>query len=85
METLFSGSLGGILPLVAVTGTVFALVTQIIILILLMVASAFISGSEVAYFSLTPGDLEELEHSKSKKASTVLNLLSAQLAVVRSR
>ena len=73
METLFSGSLGGILPLVAVTGTVFALVTQIIILILLMVASAFISGSEVAYFSLTPGDLEELEHSKSKKASTVLN------------
>ena len=76
METLFSGSLGGILPLVAVTGTVFALVTQIIILILLMVASAFISGSEVAYFSLTPGDLEELEHSKSKKASTVLNLLS---------
>jgi putative hemolysin len=76
LETLFSGSLGGILPLVAVTGTVFALVTQIIILILLMVASAFISGSEVAYFSLTPGDLEELEHSKSKKASTVLNLLS---------
>lgn len=76
METLFSGSLGGILPLVAVTGTVFALVTQIIILILLMVASAFISGSEVAYFSLTPGDLEELEHNKGKKASTVLNLLS---------
>ena len=71
-----SGSLGGVLPLVAVTGTIFALVTQIIILILLIISSAFVSGSEVAYFSLTPGDLEELEHSKSKKASTVLNLLS---------
>lgn len=71
-----SGSLGGILPLVAVTGTIIALATQIIILILLIIASAFISGSEVAYFSLTPNNLEELEHSKSKKASTVLNLLS---------
>jgi putative hemolysin len=71
-----SGSLGGVLPLVAVTGTIVALVTQIIILLLLIVASAFISGSEVAYFSLTPGDMEELEHSKSKKAATVLNLLS---------
>ena len=76
METLLSGSLGVILPLVVVTGNVVALVTQVVILILLMIASAFVSGSEVAYFSLTPGDLEELEHSKSKKAATALNLLS---------
>jgi putative hemolysin len=71
-----SGSLGGVLPLIAVTGSIIALITQIIILILLIIASAFISGSEVAYFSLTPNDLEELEHSKSKKAATVLTLLS---------
>jgi len=61
---------------VAFTGSIFTLVLQIVLLIMLIFASAFVSGSEVAYFSLTPSDIEELEHSKSKRASTAVKLLS---------
>lgn len=52
------------------------LVAVFIALVILIVASAFISGSEVAYFSLTPNDLEELQHRKGRKAGTALKLLS---------
>jgi putative hemolysin len=43
---------------------------------MLIIASAFISGSEVAYFSLTPTDLEEVQRRKGRSASTALHLLS---------
>ncbi len=71
-----SGFICGIMPTVAVTGSIFTLVLQIVLLILLIFASAFVSGSEVAYFSLTPTDIEELEHSRSRRASTAMKLLS---------
>ncbi len=71
-----SGFVGGIMPSAAVTGSIFTLVLQIFLLIMLIFASAFISGSEVAYFSLTPTDIEELEHSRSRRASTAMKLLS---------
>jgi len=58
------------------TGSPLALVTEIIMLVLLIIASAFISGSEVAYFSLTPTDMEELQHRKGKGPATALRLLS---------
>ena len=58
------------------TGSPLTLVTEIIILVLLIIASAFISGSEVAYFSLTPNDMEELQHRKGKRPATALRLLS---------
>jgi gliding motility-associated protein GldE len=64
------------MPPVAFTGSIFTLVLQIAILIMLIIASAFVSGSEVAYFSLTPTDIEELEHSRSSRASTAMKLLS---------
>jgi len=62
--------------LTAARGFDFAMVAVIICLILLIIASAFASGSEVAYFSLTPGDLEELQHRKTRNASTAVRLLS---------
>ena len=71
-----SCSPAGIFLPTAVSGADFALIPEIIILILLVIASAFISGSEVAYFSLTPGDLEELEHSKKRNGTAALRLLS---------
>jgi putative hemolysin len=71
-----SCSYAGIFLPTAVSGADFALIPEIIILVLLVIASAFISGSEVAYFSLTPGDLEELEHSKKRNGTTALRLLS---------
>lgn len=43
----------------------------IVILLLLLLCSALISGSEVAYFSLTPGELEKL---KEKGYDKVYNL-----------
>ena len=52
------------------------LVTEMIILVLLIIASAFISGSEVAYFSLTPKDMEELQHRKGKRPAAAMKLLA---------
>ena len=46
------------------------------ILILMLIASAFISGSEVAFFSLKPSNVDDLYNNKSKKASDILRLLS---------
>jgi len=76
LETLLSGFICSILPPVAFTGSIFTLVLQVAMLILLMIASAFVSGSEVAYFSLTPTDIEELEHTRNSRAVTAIKLLS---------
>jgi putative hemolysin len=50
---------------------------EAMIVVLLLICSAFISGSEVAFFSLSPTDRETFRHNKSKKAGRVLRLLSA--------
>jgi|WetSurMetagenome_2_1015567.scaffolds.fasta_scaffold05991_2 putative hemolysin len=49
---------------------------ELLILIALLFCSAFISGAEVAYFSLSPADLEKLSDKKGKSASSVLKLLA---------
>lgn len=54
------------------TATVIALVLAIISI----AASAYFSGSEVAYFSLRPNELEELKSSDSKKDREILDLLA---------
>ncbi len=46
-----------------------------IILLILLFLSALVSGSEVAFFSLSPKDLEELKAEKSKKSAQALELL----------
>lgn len=43
--------------------------------LILLICSALISGSEVAYFSLRPGDVEELENEKSRSSDRALALL----------
>lgn len=43
-------------------------------LLLLLVCSALVSGSEVAYFSLSPNDLDNLDKEEGKKNSTILKL-----------
>ena len=59
------GQSGGIIPSICIA--------------LLLIASALVSGSEVAFFSLTPADIEELENRKnntnSAAASRALELL----------
>lgn len=46
----------------------------ILLLILLLLCSALISGSEIAFFSLSPNDIHDLDHSTSKKAERLINL-----------
>ncbi|MDP8218661.1 MAG: gliding motility-associated protein GldE [Candidatus Theseobacter exili] len=50
------------------------IITGLIILMLLLLASALISGSEVAFFSFRPDDLEKLKNNRSKKAQAALKL-----------
>ncbi|MBN2668019.1 MAG: gliding motility-associated protein GldE [Bacteroidales bacterium] len=46
----------------------------VFVLILMLALSAFVSGSEVAYFALKPQQLEQLKNEKSKKNEVVLRL-----------
>ena len=47
---------------------------SLIVLVFLIIASALISGSETAFFSLSPTDLESLRQSAHKKDKLVLEL-----------
>ncbi len=47
------------------------------VLAILLFCSAFISGAEVAYFSLGPKDLDELNSSTSNQNDTILELLNS--------
>jgi gliding motility-associated protein GldE len=51
------------------------IVLNFIVILLMLFCSALISGAEVAYFSLTPNDVEDLNQEKSKKALLTLKLL----------
>lgn len=52
----------------------FKVIIGLFILIILLLGSALISGSEVAYFSLSPGDIRKLKSGKSKKNQAALRL-----------
>lgn len=52
----------------------YKIITGIIVLMLLLCASALISASEVAFFSLKPEDLEKLRNKKSQKAKNALKM-----------
>ena len=47
----------------------------LIVLFILLLCSALISGSEAAFFSLSPSDKEELKNQDQKRATFVLGLL----------
>ncbi len=55
------------LSIEAITGMVF--------IIVLLILSGLVSGSEVAFFSLTPQDLEKLSDQKSKNSQLIIKLL----------
>jgi len=46
-----------------------------LVLILLLISSALVSGSEVAFYSLNPSDLEKIKKRRSKRTSKVIGLL----------
>ncbi len=45
------------------------------VLILLLICSALISGSEVAYFSLSPSDIDKFKREKSKISNRIMKLI----------
>ena len=47
--------------------------TSLFVVLVLIICSAFISGAEVAYFSLSSSELDDLE--KEKESSVILQLL----------
>lgn len=54
------------------TGAIVAL----ILAVLLLVCSAFVSGSEIAFFALSPADMSEIEEEEHPSDKHILNLLA---------
>lgn len=52
-----------------------AIVIEIVVVILLLVCSALVSGSEVAFFSLTPSETESLQEKETRSSTMVLQHL----------
>jgi Mg2+/Co2+ transporter CorB len=52
-----------------------AILTGIIVVVILLICSAMVSGSEVAFFSLSPADMQSLKESSSRPARNILKLL----------
>lgn len=52
-----------------------SIIVTCIILAILLLGSAMVSGSEVAFFSLKPIDIEEIEKDTGKRAKTTISLL----------
>ena len=75
IEYISSGLLQGVgvIPL-GPEGTVTLVITLVLIAVCLYY-SGFCSSSEVAYFALTPSQLEELKSSKEERDKKVIYLL----------
>lgn len=50
---------------------------SVVVLILLLIASALFSGSEAAFFSLSPDEMEVIKEGKDKKKKTAVRLLKS--------
>ncbi|MBQ6433181.1 MAG: gliding motility-associated protein GldE [Bacteroidaceae bacterium] len=68
----FTALFDGITLNAPTTGAIIALVLSL----LLLICSAFVSGSEIAFFSLSPADMDELEERRSANDRRVLSLLA---------
>jgi len=56
------------------TMPIFGVAALVILVILLLICSALVSSSEVAFFSLTPNDLEKLEQENSPASQNIIKL-----------
>ena len=74
METYYPLSCLIILSGIGINAPDFKIVIGLLVIIILLIGSALMSASEVAFFSFRPEDLENLKTNKDKKSKTVLNL-----------
>jgi putative hemolysin len=51
------------------------LILSLIVVLLLLLISGMVSGSEVAFFSLTPGEIDKLKKAKGRLSNRVIRLL----------
>lgn len=68
------GLLFSFVPFILFTTSLPGLLTGIAFLLVLLLFSALISGSEVAYFSLNPGDIQNLNDDENPNAKRILRL-----------
>jgi putative hemolysin len=54
----------------------FGLAISCVMMVVLLICSALVSGSEVAFFSLSPTDLTNLSNSKSKSSDRILKQIN---------
>lgn len=52
-------------------------IVALFVALLCLVASGFVSGSEIAYFSLTPQELEDLEAERGDKGAAIARMMRA--------
>ncbi len=61
-----------------------SLILPLILLCVLLALSALVSGSEVAFFSLTPTDLDEVGEEENKKSQTLIRLIDHPKSLLAS-
>ncbi len=71
-----SGLILSLYPLALLALVGLNLLPGVLFLMLLLLSSALISGSEVAFFSLDQNDINDLEEQKTKASKRILKLLS---------
>jgi putative hemolysin len=74
LDSEYSLSIISIIAGIPVNALDFKTITGLVILVILLFGSALMSGSEVAYFSFRPEDIERFKTNKSKQAKTALKL-----------
>jgi putative hemolysin len=74
LEPGYTLSFLSLLSGITVNALDFKIIIGLLILILLLFGSALMSGSEVAYFTFRPGDIETFKANKSKQSQTALKL-----------
>ncbi len=76
MEPAYSVSCFGFLSVIIINPIDLKIIIGFIILAALLFASGLMSASEVAYFSLSPEDIEKLRNNKNNRSQAILKLYS---------
>lgn len=74
MDPAYSLSIISVLAEISVNTPDLKIISGLLILILLLIGSALVSASEVAYFSFRPEDIENFKTNKSKQSQAALRL-----------
>ena len=67
--------LAELFDVVTVTTPSFGAIVAIVLAVLLLFASGFVSASEIAFFSLSPNDLSEIEEEEHPSDKRIMSLL----------